>query len=210
MKIVAEKPATRAARATSRKTSAHDFPSNGHYSISTFRTSMGWMGLLGLDDDLVSVFVGHMSANSVSAAADRFCSSASKSDWNPAVRDMLQAYADGEVVDFSRVEIRLPDMTPFRQMILSATRQVRYGETTTYGQLAKRIGHPGAARAVGTAMSTNRFPILIPCHRVLAAGGRLGGYTSPSGIELKRRMLMMEDQHGSISLNNAPPKWILD
>jgi len=80
-------------------------------------------------------------------------------------------------------------MTGFRRKIVATTRQLRYGETTTYGELARRAGHPGAARAVGTVMSTNRFPILIPCHRVLASGGKLGGFTSPAGTNLKQRML---------------------
>jgi len=76
--------------------------------------------------------------------------------------------------------------------VLAVTKRLKYGETTTYGQLARDVGHPGAARAVGTVMSTNKFPIIIPCHRVLAAGGKLGGYTSPAGTDLKQRLLDME------------------
>jgi methylated-DNA-[protein]-cysteine S-methyltransferase len=96
------------------------------------------------------------------------------------------------VVNFDEFELRLPRQTLFRDQVLAATRRLDYGETTTYGDLARRVGHPGAARAVGTVMSTNRFPIIIPCHRVLAAGGKLGGYTSPAGTDLKQRLLEME------------------
>jgi methylated-DNA-[protein]-cysteine S-methyltransferase len=67
-----------------------------------------------------------------------------------------------------------------------------YGQTSTYGELALRVGHPRAARAVGTVMATNRFPILIPCHRVLASGGKLGGYSSHAGTNLKQILLDME------------------
>ena len=113
-------------------------------------------------------------------------------DWNPALRSLFEAYADGEVVNFDSIEIRLPEMTPFRRQIIEATRSIGYGQTISYGELALQAGHPGAARAVGTVMSSNRFPILIPCHRVLAAGGKLGGYTSPAGTKLKERLLEME------------------
>ncbi len=166
--------------------------STAEATISTFETPFGWMGLLGVANELVSVFVGHSSARSVRSSATAIEASIDEGDWNPLVRNLLDDYAEGEAVDFSSVPIRLPPMTEFRRQIVSATRQLQYGETATYGELARRIGHPGAARAVGTVMSTNRFPILIPCHRVLAAGGKLGGYTSPAGTDLKRRLLHCE------------------
>ena len=113
-------------------------------------------------------------------------------DWNPTVRRLFEAYAEGEIIDFVDVEVQLQAMTSFRQRIVAATRNLGYGMTASYGDLARRVGHPGAARAVGTVMSSNRFPILIPCHRVLAAGGKLGGYTSPAGTNLKQRLLDLE------------------
>jgi methylated-DNA-[protein]-cysteine S-methyltransferase len=70
-------------------------------------------------------------------------------------------------------------------------RQVPYGETVSYGELAEMAGRPGAARAVGNAMSRNPLPIVVPCHRVVAAGGRIGGY-GPSGIPTKRFLLALE------------------
>jgi methylated-DNA-[protein]-cysteine S-methyltransferase len=160
--------------------------------LSTFRTALGWMGILGLDDELIAAYIGHSSAASIKASAEQYSSSIRKADWNPEARQMMEAYAEGDVIDFSEIPLCLPPMTPFRRLIVTATRRVPYGETTSYGELAQRIGHPGAARAVGTVMSTNRFPIFIPCHRVLAAGGNLGGYSCPAGIGLKRELLMME------------------
>ena len=117
------------------------------------------------------------------------------------LRSRLQAYAEGEPVDFECFELELPERTPFRDKVLAATRRLGYGATTTYGDLARRVGHPRAARAVGTVMSSNRFPILIPCHRVLAAGGKLGGYTSPSGPDLKQRLLDMEQATRSVRVS---------
>ena len=66
------------------------------------------------------------------------------------------------------------------------------GLTRTYGELAAECGSPGAARAVGSVMAKNRYPLIVPCHRVLAAGGELGGYSAPDGLKMKRRLLEME------------------
>ena len=169
--------------------------SNRHADIATlsaFPTPLGWMGLLGAADELVRIYVGFRSTQSVRAAAELVHPSVRHGDWSSELRSRFEAYAEGELIDFADVQIRLPAMTLFRQQIIAATRRLGYGETASYGELARRVGHPGAARAVGTAMSTNRFPILIPCHRVLAAGGKLGGYTAPSGTDLKQRLLKME------------------
>jgi methylated-DNA-[protein]-cysteine S-methyltransferase len=65
---------------------------------------------------------------------------------------------------------------------------------STYGDLAAAIGSPGAARAVGSVMARNCFPLIVPCHRVLGAGGSLGGYSAPDGLRMKRRLLAMEGQ----------------
>jgi methylated-DNA-[protein]-cysteine S-methyltransferase len=84
------------------------------------------------------------------------------------------------------------------RLVLNGAAQLRFGETTSYGELARRVGHPGAAQAVGGAMSRNPVPILIPCHRVIAAGGRLGGYGGytytdlEAALDVKRRLLAIE------------------
>ena len=162
--------------------------------LAIFPTEMGWMAIIGNAGIVDSVFIGHPSAAAVrrtlhpSAATE----SIAESDWCPRLRKALQDYSRGQRVDFAEFELHLPERTTFRDKVLAVTRRLAYGTTTTYGQLARDVGHPGAARAVGTVMSTNRFPILIPCHRVLAAGGKLGGYTSPAGTDLKQRLLDME------------------
>lgn len=159
-----------------------------------FPTPLGWVGLLGQDGQLISISVGQPSSKSIQSAVSKAARIVHLEDWNPGLRNLFEAYFEGEVVDFSQVEIRLPPMTSFRQQIIAATRRLAYGETASYGELARRVGHPRAARAVGTAMSCNRFPILIPCHRVLAAGGKIGGYSSSRGIAFKQRLLEMESR----------------
>lgn len=167
--------------------------------VSIFPTELGWMGITGAGLTILSIQIGHASATAAKKGVKQslqrsgeVVSSLIESDWHPQLRAALQEYSTGVRVQFDEFQMALPPRTPFRDKVLAATRSIGYGQTTTYGDLARMVGHPGAARAVGTVMSTNRFPILIPCHRVLAAGGMLGGYTSPAGIDLKRRLLELE------------------
>jgi O-6-methylguanine DNA methyltransferase len=101
----------------------------------------------------------------------------------------LRAYFDGELDALDAIEVR-PEGTPFQQRVWSALRGVRAGSTTSYGALAARIGHPAAVRAVGAANGANPIPIVIPCHRVIGADGRLVGYGG--GLDRKRWLLVHE------------------
>ena len=87
-----------------------------------------------------------------------------------------------------------PAGTPFQRRVWEALRSIPYGKTASYGAIAAQIGNPRAARAVGMANHCNPIPILIPCHRVVGAGGELTGYAG--GLEIKRRLLELEADHG--------------
>lgn len=104
----------------------------------------------------------------------------------------LQRYFAGEAIDFAPVGLDLAGASPTFRSIYAAAREVGWGETTSYGALARRVGSPGAARAVGRAMATNPVPIIIPCHRVLASDGRLGGFSAFGGTVQKERLLILE------------------
>ena len=104
----------------------------------------------------------------------------------------LQAYAEGAKVNFDDVEVALDHASAFRRRVLAACRAIPRGETRTYGELALAAGAPRAARAVGTTMASNRVAIIVPCHRVVRAGGHLGGYSAPNGPTLKCRLLELE------------------
>ena len=106
-------------------------------------------------------------------------------------------YFAGERIDFSAITLDLKNVDPFRRTIYDALRKVGFGETVTYGELAKRAGanEPQAAQDVGVAMARNPVPLIIPCHRVLAAGGKLGGFSAPGRTEAKQRMLALEGVH---------------
>ena len=102
----------------------------------------------------------------------------------------LARYFAGARDDFRDVELDLEDPTPFQRAVAETLRGIPYGETVTYGELAALAGHPNAQRAAGTFCAHNRFPIVVPCHRVVAAEG-LGSYGS-LGVDYKRRLLELE------------------
>jgi len=114
------------------------------------------------------------------------------------LRHALERYFAGIAVDFSSIPLDLEDATPFRREVWVAARAIRWGETASYADLAQRMGRSaGAARAVGQALGANPIPIVIPCHRILAADGSLGGFSA--GLSWKRELLHIEgwDQHGA-------------
>lgn len=108
------------------------------------------------------------------------------------VIDAVRRYAAGERIDFSSVPLDLQGLEPFNRTVCEAARGVGWGETTTYGALAERAGFAGEARDVGQAMGHNPVPLIIPCHRVLAAGNKLGGFSAYGGTATKERMLALE------------------
>jgi methylated-DNA-[protein]-cysteine S-methyltransferase len=104
--------------------------------------------------------------------------------------DRFAAYFAGEPCSFDAIELDLDGLPAFHRALVDALRAVSYGETVTYGELAALAGSPNAARAAGTFCAGNRYPLVIPCHRVVAADG-IGGY-GPLGVEYKRRLLALE------------------
>jgi len=104
--------------------------------------------------------------------------------------DRFRAYFAGKSVSFDDVELELEGWTPFQLDVVRALRRVPYGEVVSYGDLARLAGRPRAQRAAGTFCARNRFPVVVPCHRVVAADG-LGSYGS-LGLDYKRRLLALE------------------
>jgi methylated-DNA-[protein]-cysteine S-methyltransferase len=103
----------------------------------------------------------------------------------------LDDYFHGRRRNFE-LPLAMDTLTPFTTRVLRTLAQVKYGSTLTYGELAALAGFPSAARAVGRAMATNPFPIIIPCHRVLGAGGKMTGYSGGEGIATKQWLLRFE------------------
>uniref|UniRef100_UPI002632EF2A methylated-DNA--[protein]-cysteine S-methyltransferase n=1 Tax=uncultured Rhizobium sp. TaxID=155567 RepID=UPI002632EF2A len=115
--------------------------------------------------------------------------------------EAVKRYFAGDAVDFSSVALDLDSQDDLMRDIYAAARKIGWGQTTTYGALARTLGlGPEAARDVGQAMARNPVALIIPCHRVLAAGGKLGGFSAPGGSQAKARMLEIE------GMKLAPPE----
>lgn len=109
-----------------------------------------------------------------------------------AIIEKIRKHLQGEVQDFRNVALDLENVDPFFRQVYEATRQIPPGQTRTYGEIAKAVGQPAAAQEVGQAMAKNPVPIIVPCHRVAAAGGKLGGFSAPGGPATKARLLALE------------------
>jgi methylated-DNA-[protein]-cysteine S-methyltransferase len=118
----------------------------------------------------------------------------------PAVQvvvDDIVALLKGEARDLSAVALDLADVPEFNRRVYDVARTIPPGATLTYGDIATRLGVPKEAREVGQALGRNPFPIIVPCHRVLAADGRSGGFSANGGVDTKMRMLSIERRHAS-------------
>lgn len=104
----------------------------------------------------------------------------------------MARHLDGGLQDFTGLSLDFSGVTPFRRRVYEEASRIPAGATVTYGELAARVGAPRAARAVGQAMGKNPFPIVVPCHRVVATGGGPGGFSAHGGIDTKARMLEIE------------------
>lgn len=112
--------------------------------------------------------------------------------------DQIITLLRGESTDLSRIALDLEQVPPFHRRVYELTRTIPCGATLSYGEIAARIGSPGAARAVGQALGKNPFAIVVPCHRVLAAGGKPGGFSADGGVATKLRMLRIEQTPRSL------------
>lgn len=175
-----------------------------------FFTDLGWIGFQGSERGMTSLVFGHACREEVErilpapsdcsddpeagpnqrqvAAARPF----SQPTWMDAAEEQLIAYAAGEPVDLTAIPCDLPEGTRFEERVREQLFKIGYGQTITYGQLAEAARAPRAARAVGSVMARNPIPLVIPCHRVVAASGKLGGYSAAAGLTMKERLLHLE------------------
>lgn len=161
-----------------------------------FSTPLGWMGFVGQDRCVWRLVIGHRRAEDAWASLRGHFGdeTLAESDWYPALKKTLIEFAEGKPASFDKFAVLTESRTEFQKKVLIATRAIGFGETVSYGELAARVGSPRAARAVGSVMSSNSVPIIIPCHRVIGSGGALGGFSAPQGISLKQRLLDLESR----------------
>jgi methylated-DNA-[protein]-cysteine S-methyltransferase len=162
---------------------------------AVLETVIGFMGIAWSENGLIRLCLPERSREAVERRLFRHggvCASIDQPPWVVELVASIKAYAAGEDVDFSGVPVDLGGIDDFRLAIYDAARKLGFGETTTYGELAKRAGHSGLARETGAALGANPVPLVIPCHRILAAGGKIGGFSAPGGSATKEKMLAME------------------
>ncbi|OFW99784.1 MAG: hypothetical protein A3E78_07535 [Alphaproteobacteria bacterium RIFCSPHIGHO2_12_FULL_63_12] len=106
--------------------------------------------------------------------------------------DAIVRLCNGAPEAFTDAPLDRDAIEPFANKVYDILTRVPFGETTTYGAIAQELGDKGLSRAVGAALGANPFPIIIPCHRVVASGGKMGGFTAPGGTDTKRRLLEIE------------------
>ena len=157
-----------------------------------YRAPFGWLTIEASDQGVFGLVFGQQGSagSGVSALARGHLEAA---------RAALADYFAGRAPQLPALDLR---GSPFQLQVWRALLQIPFGEMRTYGELAEALGRPGAARAVGAANGRNPVAILVPCHRVVAAGGRLGGFSG--GLEVKRRLLAHEAGHGPLLRTTAP------
>ena len=178
---------------------------NASHGYSVFETAAGFCAIGWSEAGIARFQLPDRDAGAAEQHMLRRLPGARRETPPPAIAAVIaaaQRYFSGEEVDFSAIEVDLAGQDEFFRRIYAATRAVGYGKTTTYGTLAKELGAgPEAARDVGQAMAQNPVPLIIPCHRVLAAGGKVGGFSAPGGSNSKLKMLALE----GVDLSPPPP-----
>lgn len=162
-------------------------------TLMSFSSRLGWVAMAMVGSTVRRLTFGHPSR----AAAERDLGlgrtkRAVAGQPEATLVRRLQAYAAGRPDDFRDVPIDAGPLSVFQSRILEQCRQIPFGQTRSYAELAAKAGSPRAARAVGNCMAGNCIPLIVPCHRVICSDGRLGSYSSPGGAETKRRLLAME------------------
>ena len=164
--------------------------------FTLFDTAIGRCGIAWGEAGIVGAALPGSSDDQLRRRFVERCPGSAESPPPPALEPVIAAVVtlmQGEKVDLSQAPLDMTGAPPFHQRVYAVARKIPPGETMTYGEIALAMGEPReAARAVGEAMGRNPFPILMPCHRVLGAGGKPGGFSAPGGVETKLKMLSIE------------------
>lgn len=164
-------------------------------AFALFPTALGDCALAWSEHGVLGVWFPEPSEAATRARIRRRWPDAAETSPPAAVAEAMAAIArllESGREDLTGVGLDMSGVEGFERQVLEEARRIPAGQTLTYGELAARAGSPGAAREVGHAMARNRFPIVVPCHRVLAANGGFGGFSAPGGLESKAHLLTIE------------------
>jgi methylated-DNA-[protein]-cysteine S-methyltransferase len=165
------------------------------HGFALFDTAIGACGVAWGERGLIGVQLPEASEARTRTRMRRRFPDAREAPPPPPVQRAIEgmvALLDGEAVDLAAVALDMAGVPPFDRRVYEVARTILPGATLAYGDIAARLGAPGEARAVGQALGRNPFPLVVPCHRVLAAGGRIGGFSANGGIATKLRLLSIE------------------
>jgi methylated-DNA-[protein]-cysteine S-methyltransferase len=166
------------------------------HSLALFETAVGWCGIVwNSRGGVAGVQLPERSESATRARLRRRYPGAHEAAPPPQVRQAIEGIAgllNGDGADLSATALDMDGIPPRHREIYAIARGIPAGATATYGEIAARLGGDGDAREVGEAMARNPFPIIVPCHRVLAAGGKLGGFSAAGGVVTKLRLLEIE------------------
>jgi methylated-DNA-[protein]-cysteine S-methyltransferase len=160
-----------------------------------FQTALGSCAVVWNERGIVRSFLPVENEAAARNAVTRRAPDAQEAAPPPGIREAIEgivALLAGEARDLRNVALDQSGVDDFQRRVWEIARAIPPGETLTYGEVAKRLGEPGAAQRVGQAMGANPFPPIVPCHRVVAAGGKLGGFSAPGSVNTKRRLLGIE------------------
>jgi O-6-methylguanine DNA methyltransferase len=165
------------------------------YGFTLFDTAIGGCGIAWGERGIVGVQLSEAGDPQTRERILHRFPTAAESAPPPEVQHALNgivALLDGKASDLSTIALDMESVPPFYRRVYEVARTIPPGNTLSYGEIAGRLGAPGGARAVGQALGQNPFPIVVPCHRVLAAGGNIGGFSAHGGVATKLRMLAIE------------------
>ena len=170
-------------------------------AYARFDTPIGTCAILWRDERIVGTMLPLSITERFSDVIRRRARDATEIDLPPdhiqAVIDDIVALLSGEVRDFAGLDLDTGGIGAFESRVYALAQAIPPGETRTYGDLAKDLGDVALSRGVGQALGRNPFPIIIPCHRILASGGKTGGFSAPGGVDTKFKILEIERAHAS-------------
>ena len=165
---------------------------NIRYTI--FKTKWGHFGLAATGNSLTQTHLPISNRHSLERNLLKYHPEANfdKNLFN-GLQSQIIAYFEGSCVDFDKdIDIQFDGFSDFGKKVLGLCRNISFGRTLSYGQLAQKAGSPAAARAIGRIMAKNQTPLIIPCHRVICSDDRIGGFSAAGGAKMKRQMLQLE------------------
>jgi methylated-DNA-[protein]-cysteine S-methyltransferase len=171
--------------------------------FTIFGTAIGPCGIVWTERGIAGVNLPEGDEEKTRARVRKRFPDAQEAKPTPAIQKIIDeviALIGGEKIDFSHVTLDHAPLPEFSKRVYEIVRTIPIGHTLTYGDIAKKLGDVSLSREVGQAMGKNPTPVIMPCHRVVAASGKTGGFSAPGGVDTKMKLLSIERRHG----NHAP------